>query len=172
MSEVYTTITGYSRYEISNTGKVRAKEKIVKSRFGFRKATSKYISLSITSQGYHRVHLKGDDGIVKPMFVHRIVALMFIPNVDDKPYINHIDGNPANNIVDNLEWCTQYENIHHAINTGLSPKRPAAKFNNTTLEEVRQALSNPHRGIINELAEKYGVDRHTITNIKNNKYYE
>jgi hypothetical protein len=65
-------------------------------------------------RGYKRVVLcKG--GIKKQWMVHRLVALQFIPNTENKPQINHIDGNPSNNKVDNLEWCTISENAIHAF---------------------------------------------------------
>lgn len=74
--------------------------------------------LSVSKQGYYCVGLKDNDRI-KNARVHRLVAEAFIPNPENKPYINHIDGNKKNNCVDNLEWCTPSENSRHALAMGM-----------------------------------------------------
>ena len=63
-------------------------------------------------KGYERVNLK-KDGIEKTMQVHRLVALAFLPNPQNKPEVNHIDENKENNNVDNLEWVTSKENANY-----------------------------------------------------------
>lgn len=85
-------------YEVSTLGRVRRNGKILKqsNREGYR-----ILTLSI-------------DNKQKTMLVHRMVALRFIPNPENKPQVNHIDGDKANNMVTNLEWCTPGENEQHS----------------------------------------------------------
>ena len=75
------------------------------------------------AHGYKAVTLhKAGQG--KMMLLHRIVAQTFVPNPENKPQVNHINGNKADNRVENLEWVTAQENIEHAVKTGLIPKYP------------------------------------------------
>ena len=98
-TEVWAQIKGYEGlYWISNFGRVMRKKKILSN---------------AVANGYYFVHLC-KDGFVAKKYVHRLVAEAFVPNLDKKPEVNHIDGNKKNNNTDNLEWCTQQENVKHA----------------------------------------------------------
>lgn len=78
----------------------------------FNTATNKFIKGDINSSGYERICVyKGNKKLRK--FRHRLVAEYFIPNPENKEFVNHIDGNKSNNNVSNLEWCTQSENEKH-----------------------------------------------------------
>ncbi|MCI9641249.1 MAG: HNH endonuclease [Eubacterium sp.] len=69
-----------------------------------------------SGRGYYYVDLY-NNGIKQRFYIHRLVALYYIDNPLNKPFVNHIDGNPKNNDVDNLEWCTSLENVEHAAKT-------------------------------------------------------
>lgn len=80
---------------------------------------NKVLSPKRNWDGYLRVQL-WEHNSCEYVSIHRLVAEEFIPNPMNKPFVNHIDGNKSNNSVNNLEWCTQQENIQHAWDTGLS----------------------------------------------------
>lgn len=121
VNEVWRDIKGYEGYyQVSNLGEIRSLPRY-RIENGEKKYLMKGIILkqSITSTGYKKVELMVD-GDKKSCKVHRLVAEAFLINTFDKPYVNHKDGNPLNNVVDNLEWCTQAENMKHARETGLT----------------------------------------------------
>ena len=105
--EVWLDVHGWENiYEVSSFGRIRNKE------------TGHIKAFHITKFGYCRLTLyKGK--LSKKYAVHRLVAEAFIPNPQNKPQVNHIDGNKQNNRVDNLEWVTQTENMIHAYTHGL-----------------------------------------------------
>ena len=69
---------------------------------------------SPNKKGYHRVNIKGTTYLW-----HRVIAETFLPNPDNKPCINHLNGDKADNCIENLEWCTNAENRAHAVACGL-----------------------------------------------------
>lgn len=112
-------IQGYEgHYEISNYGDVKSLGRFVNRKCGGYWHKERILKKTKTTTGYWKVELQVS-GKRKSLRVHRLVAEAFIPNPDNKPNINHKDGNPLNNFVGNLEWCTQRENVIHAIETGL-----------------------------------------------------
>lgn len=96
-------IKGFENYLIDENGTI-----INKNTSCIKIGTSNNIG-----KGYLYVDLY-KNGKRKRFYIHRLVAETFIPNPENKPYINHIDGNPKNNNVGNLEWCTPLENVEHA----------------------------------------------------------
>lgn len=118
-------------YSVSNLGRVRSEDRIVYHR-GFpslRKGKILKAFVVGEKRNYFAVDLFG-----KTSKVHRLVADAFIPNPENKPQVNHIDGNPMNNKVSNLEWVTCKENIIHAVETGLLVRESAKGCHNTKRE--------------------------------------
>jgi len=163
MQEKWKPIGGYEElYEISNTGRVKSYHHSHNGRI---------ISPDKSNHGHLRIKLCRN-GNKDRKLVHRLVAKSFIPNPDNKPQINHIDGNPANNNVNNLEWSTQSENIKHAYDIGNKSKAGEAHHMNKLSEndvlEIRAAYK---LGCFlqKEIARAYGVRSTTISRIVNRK---
>ena len=115
MEEIWKDIRGYEGlYQISNLGRIKSLPKW-RVKYGYGEIILKQ---SIGKKGYKVISLNKNKKR-KQYKVHRLIAEAFIPNPENKPQINHIDGNKLNNDINNLEWCTQNENIQHAYNTGL-----------------------------------------------------
>lgn len=113
--ETWAYIVGFEgRYSVSNTGKVKSESRYIKKGKFSHLSKDKVLKLS-TLRGYKRVMLYSANGDRKKYSVHRLVAQAFIPNPENKPYINHIDCTTSNNHVSNLEWCTAKENTQHAV---------------------------------------------------------
>ena len=100
-----------SHYSVSSEGRIRNDE------------TGRIRVTNISRDGYDKVELY-KNGVPLRKRVHRLVAEAFVPNPDNKPQVNHIDGNKLNNSVENLEWVDNSENMIHAYKTGLATPHP------------------------------------------------
>lgn len=119
-----------------------------------------------SASGYPVVYLSKDDKS-KTLKVHRLVAKAFIPNPDNKPQVNHKDGNKLNYSIDNLEWCTAQENIRHAHELGLSVHAKGYKAKDSRLTQgqrmqvvVMYAIEQLGQ---NDIASRFNVSQATIS---------
>lgn len=108
-NENWKKLPNFDNYQISNLGRVWSERK------------QKIMSMFKQNSGYMQVNIVDNNGKSTRFLIHRLVALVWINNPDNKLYVNHIDGNKENNTVVNLEWVTNSENILHARRTGLNP---------------------------------------------------
>lgn len=173
MEEIWKDIKGYeSLYQVSNMGRIKSLERYKENHSKLQKVEEKIKTINIKNSGYQFVQLYKNNKY-KNLMVHRLVAQAFIPNVDNKPQINHIDGNKLNNNVTNLEWCTNSENEKHAWNTGL--KQCTEKLKETTRKTNKEYKSKPINQLdlqgnyirtwlnAHEASRHLGIDRSTIS---------
>ena len=124
MTEIWRDIKSYEGlYQVSNLGKVKSIERVVTNNKhgGVRVVKETILHPTDNGHGYKIIGLR-KDGHRKNFYIHRLVATAFIPNPTQAKYINHIDYNRENNKINNLEWCTQRENINHSRENMRKPK--------------------------------------------------
>ena len=109
MEEIWKDIPGYEGlYQISNKGKIKGLYRY-----------NKILKTHCNKHNGYVYALLCNNKKEKCYRVHRLVAQTFLENKENKPYVNHKDGNKQNNCVENLEWCTAKENTEHAFKNGL-----------------------------------------------------
>ena len=147
----------HKRYEISTQGEVR------------NIASGKLLSRNKNSTGYSRVSLYSDSARkYKQCLLHRLVAFTYLEVIEDKPHINHKDGNKSNNSVCNLEYCSREDNMVHAYKTGLKKRQ----LSNEQVTEIREKLRLADQRIGAQLAREYGVSVSMISLIKKGYKYK
>lgn len=132
----------------------------------FSKRKNRLLKPQPNGKGYLRISIGG-----KLYFVHRLVAEQYVSNPENKPQVNHKDGNKLNNAADNLEWVTNLENRKHAVKNGLHLCGDKCSWSKLSREKVLFILSHPE--IPNqELASVFGVTISTIKAVRNNKSWK
>lgn len=157
--EEFRDIDGFEMYQVSNTGRVKS----------FQSDSEKILKNFKNSDGYDCVDLCGST-----KRVHRLVAAAFIGTCPDGMQVNHKDGVKSNNHVNNLEYVTAMENIHHGHANGLyNPPKGEEHANSKLTEcdvlEIRERLSDGETQ--QSIADSLGVDRSTISYIKTGKLW-
>ena len=159
MKEIWKFVEDSSKYQISNLGRLRNNE------------TGEIIKPNITKDGYLFRDYKGDSGKWYVGRINRLVAMAFIPNPENKPTVNHIDGIKTNNRVDNLEWATRNEQMYHAYKLGLKKpmcgvNHPSHKLSKEDVLYIREHYKAHDKefGML-ALARKFNVGEATIKRV-------
>jgi hypothetical protein len=166
--EIWKPIKDWQNYEVSNLGNVRSLERIEDFRGGTRirkgcllkqRVLRKYKCVSVKNYGTQRTFL-----------VHRLVADAFVPNPDNKSIVNHIDKDRLNNSAENLEWVTQKENIHHAMQY-----EDWTKGENHGMSKLKEqdiiAIRSYDKSYL-KLAEMFNVTYSTIKRVRSKKAWK
>lgn len=124
--------------------------------------------LKLTKTGYLEVDVYFGKEIGKKYYrVHRLVAMFYIENPENKPFVNHIDGNKTNNAVSNLEWVTHAENMEHAKNFGLIKRAEENKQSTITTEQAEEICKLLQMGYRNvDIAKSLGVYKWIVSSIR------
>lgn len=167
MKEIWKDITGYEGlYQVSNLGRVKSLDRLVNGRNMkiVKPVRGRVLKLSSYNNLYPSCSL-GNNANTK--MVHRLVASAFIPNPENKPYVNHKNGIKTDNRVTNLEWVTAKENNDHAIKNGLwncsGESNYLAKLTDKSVLKIRKLVMSGLKH--SAISEQFGVSKSTISHI-------
>lgn len=161
-NECWKQIKNFPNYYVSNFGRIWSVSK------------NNFKKLRKNKYGYMITDLYNKN-INYTFIIHRLVAEYFVPNPENKPEVNHKDGNKENNRADNLEWVTRKENIQHAIvNKLINNKGENNKQSILTEKDVKEIIYLlKHTSLTQlEIAERFNVSFQTISEIKLQKTWK
>lgn len=150
MNEVWRDIPSLANYQASSLGNIRHKGHASRR-------------LQLNNSGYLYVGVRVNGRFVN-FRVHRLVAETFLPKIDGKNHINHIDGNKTNNSIDNLEWCTASENEVHKVQ--VLGKKQIPPVNTSRVIDTDTGIVYES---VKAAAEATGADSHHIGEVASGK---
>lgn len=167
MEIIWKDVVGYEGlYKVSNIGEVK---RIFTKTFTYSKNNTVTINEALIPQnyssGYFRISLRKNN-IETQYSAHRLVAEAFIPNLDNKPFVNHINGVKDDNRLENLEWCTVSENSLHSVR--VLGKNSNEKYRKPVLQLSVEGEIIKEFKSIKEVAE-FGFNRVMVSKVCNNK---
>lgn len=168
--EVWKTIPEFPNYKASNLGRVKSIDRL--DTIG-RPRKGKILSPSFDQKKYHQVVVY-KDGKPYTRKVHRLIALAFIPNPENKPEVNHKNLDSLDNSVGNLEWCTASENQKHVYANGArcikGDNHPRKKVTSKDVLKIRNELKNKYKN--SEIAKMYNISPTTVGDIISRKTWK
>lgn len=145
-----------NEYKISNKGRLMS--------VNYKGSGYPHIVVLPEVKGYHRLHRKG-----RNWSIHRLVCKYFVPNPENKPFVNHKNGIRNDNRVENLEWTTPSENLKHAYRTGLSCNKgenhSRSKITDNQAQQIKIMLSKGYS--TKDILKEVGGTLNIIYHIKN-----
>ena len=173
--EKWKFIKGFDKnYQVSSYGKIKTMNRPVYRKSGkiHYIVKEKILKCYLSTSGYIATSLRLNDKETK-LYIHRIVASHFVPEIFGKTHVNHKDGNKLNNNADNLEWVTPKENIEHAIRSGLLNNKGHNHGLSKLTDREILFIRNDYPSLSNkEVALIYSIHYMHVSKIRNNKTWK
>lgn len=165
LGEYWVEIDGYPGYHLSNMCRVKslAKKWFTGANNAQKREKDEVLLVQRQLDGYYYVQLRKNN-VAKFHRIHRLMALHFIPNIDGKPHVNHLNGNRGDNRIENLEWCTHSENIKHAYRTKLRGEQKRGALNKLATS-VKCCTLDIVFGSMKEASDSLGIGQGSIISV-------